>query len=54
MGSDNNEEIDKRTFSIVKAGVQSSLKIFNEIEPLELILGWKILVVKEHLGGLKR
>jgi len=40
-------------FEIVNAGDHWSRRISRQIEPLALMLGWYILVVKLTLGGLK-
>ena len=44
LGSVNNDEIDRRTLEIVREGDHVSFKISTAIEPLALILGWKIRV----------
>lgn len=40
LGSASNEEIDKRTLDIVKAGDQLSFNISKQISPESLILQW--------------
>ena len=46
LQSVNNEQIDKRTFDIVKAGDQLSFKMSKQITPWLFILQWYILVLK--------
>jgi hypothetical protein len=38
---------------MVRAGLHWSFKMSRQIPPSEEILGWKTLVVKRTLGGLK-
>ena len=52
LGSVSNDEIDNKTLPIVSAGLHWSFNISKQIDPLLLILGWYILVVKVHFGGL--
>ena len=52
FGSVKSEQIDKSTLEIESAGLHWSFKISKQIDPLLLILGWYILVVKVHFGGL--
>ena len=53
LASVKRDDIDSRTLEIVRAGLHWSFNISRQIDPLELMLGWYILVVKVTLGGLK-
>lgn len=53
LGSVSSELIDSSTFETVRAGDQVSLRMSRQMEPLLLMLGWKMRVVKANLGGLK-
>ena len=46
LGSVNNDEIDRRTFEIVRLADHDPYKISTPIQPQALMLGWKIRVVK--------
>ena len=45
LGSVNKDEIERSTFEIVRAGDHVSFKMSRQIDPLALMLGWKIRVV---------
>ena len=53
LGSVIRELIDNSTFETVRAGDHVSFRMSRQIEPLALILGWKMRVVNANLGGLK-
>lgn len=53
LGSVSNEQIDRSTLEIVRAGLHWSFRMSRQIPPLELMFGWKILVVNCTFGGLK-
>jgi len=47
------EQMERRTFEIVKAGLHWSRRMSRQMLPLELMFGWYMRVVKETFGGLK-
>jgi len=52
FGSVSNEQIDRRTFDMVRAGLHCSLRMSRQMLPLLLMFGWNTLVRKETFGGL--
>jgi len=53
FGSVSSEQMDRRTFEMVRAGDHWLLRMSRQMLPLLLMFGWYILVVKATLGGLK-
>ena len=53
LGSVRREQIERRTLEIVRAGDHLSLRMFTQIVPSSLMLGWYIRVVNLTFGALK-